>query len=115
MERQQEILFRIVSEAKGSYQHNSYPMTSLSSMQVGQMDPLLKLTVEQKLGNPNPSAFALSKPSLLNIQRSGHQATPISNHAQNVSNGTEMSGQTDSAVSLSQLLSEIYSSNIGKH
>ena len=115
MERQQEILFRIVSEAKGTFQNNQYSMTSPPPLPVGQMDPLLKLTVEQMLGNHNPSAFAPSRLFPVNNQRSGLLVTPVANQAQNVPRASETNGQADSTLSLAQILSEIYSCNIGKH
>lgn len=117
MERQQEILFRIVSEAKGNNQPNYYsmpPIPQMPSIPIGQMDALLKMTVDQKLVSPTSSAFAPSKPVPIGNHKLGGQITPSVNQSQSATINHESNGQADSGISLAQILSEIYSSNIVK-
>jgi hypothetical protein len=114
MERQQEILFRIVSEAKGNHQPSFYSMPPMPSIPIGQMDSLFKMTVDQKLGSPTTSAFASSKLMSLGNQRLNGQVTPNANQGQNTVKDQEGTAQVDSSISLAQILSEIYSTNINK-
>lgn len=112
MEKQQEILFNIVSESRNNSHRNSYPPAG--SLPLGsQMDPLLKLTIEQKLGNP--SAFRPSKPPTTLSQNPASQVSPAAVQPQNTLNGLQMGSLADNNMSLAQILSELYSGNLAKH
>ena len=115
MEKQQEILFSIVSESRNNAQRNSYSNQTMHTNPVlSQIDPYLRMGVDQKLGNSNPSAFRPSRPTSTSNQEVKVQVTPMSNQSQNPSKGFQGAGQTDNNMSHAQLLSEICSSIINK-
>lgn len=115
MEKQQEILFSIVSESKNNAQRQSYPpMNTPSNSLLYHIDPFLRMSAEQKVNPNNASAFKPSKPSLSPPQHSGAQVTPIAHQAQNGSNRLPIGGHGSNSLSHVQLLSEICSSILNK-
>lgn len=114
MEKQQEILFRIVSETKGNYQQGLYSLSSIATLSSGQTDPLLKLTVEQKFGSSNMSAFTPSRTSSIGVQRPIAQMLQAQNQIQNSSKGISIDMHPENTLTLAQVLSEIYKNNVGK-
>ena len=101
MEKQQEILFKIVSESKLNSQQNIY-----SPLSVNQIDPSFNLAAEQRLWGSNMSAFTPSKP--IAIQRPIVQMMPNTNLFMNTSKGFPADVYSENTTSLSHLLSEIY-------
>lgn len=115
MEKQQEILFSIVSESRNNAHRNSYPPQSIPMQQMSyQIDPFLRMSSESKLGSVSSSAFkqANGSPKVQNEQRqlitpTPHQA-PISPTHLSLSKGLQGSGNQH------QLLSEICATLMGK-
>jgi hypothetical protein len=114
MEKQQEILFRIVSETKGNHYPNLYSLSSITTLTSGQADPLLKLTVEQKFGSSNMSAFTSSRASNNGVQKPIAQMVQTHNQYQTPSKGLSLDMLPENALTLAQVLSEIYKNTVNK-
>jgi hypothetical protein len=114
MEKQQEILFRIVSETKGNYHQGLFSLSSIATLSSSHTDPLLKLTVEQKFGSSSMSAFTPSKPPSIGLQRPAAHMTHGQSHFQTAAKGLAVDMSAENAFTLAQVLSEIYKSSTNK-
>lgn len=115
MEKQQEILFSIVSESKNNLQRHSYPPQNVpvNSMSY-HIDPFMRMSSEQKPSSLVQSAFKPSKPgsSPTEIQRG--LVTPMPHQAQNTLNRFGVGRQGNNNLSQVQLLSEICNTLLSK-
>lgn len=115
MEKQQEILFSIVSENRNNMRHQSYPPQAMPMQQMNyQIDPFLRLSSENKVGSLSSSAFKPSKTSANSDQTSTPIVTPTPTHVQNNLHGLALGNQMNNGFSHAQLLSEICASLMGK-
>ena len=117
MEKQQEILFSIVSESKNKQTaYSPFSFQGLvSNVLTNQIDPITKVNEEQKPHSPTASAFKPSRSSQSGMQPSVIQVTPVSNKPSNPSIGLLGNGVPVNNLSHIQLLSELCSNIINKH
>jgi hypothetical protein len=112
MEKQQDILFSIVTENKKNVRHQSYPPQTVQvQQQMGyQIDPFLRMSSENKVGSLISSAFKPSNASPKLEQPVTSIITPTPIHAQSNSAGSILSNQMNTGVNQAQLLSELCAS-----
>jgi hypothetical protein len=112
MEKQQDILFSIVTENKKNVRHQSYPPQTIQVQQQMsyQIDPFLRMSSENKVGSLISSAFKPSNASPKLEQPATSIITPTPIHAQSNSAGSILSNQMNTGVNQAQLLSELCAS-----
>jgi hypothetical protein len=113
MEKQQDILFSIVTENKKNVRHQSYPPPQTIKVQQQmsyQIDPFLRNSSESKVGSLISSAFKPSNASPKLEQPVTSIITPTPIHAQSNSAGSILSNQMNSGANQAQLLSELCAS-----
>mmetsp|Transcript_20782 Transcript_20782/g.18409 ORF Transcript_20782/g.18409 Transcript_20782/m.18409 type:complete len:219 (+) Transcript_20782:27-683(+) len=114
MEKQQEILFSIVSESRNSAQRQAYQPPIIQTQPINyQMDQYMRLSSEQKIGGITTSAF---KPSTCSSSMDDPKmlVTPTPQLAQMSSVGLNMGAQVGNGISQTQLLSDICATLMGK-
>lgn len=115
MEKQQDILFSIVSENRNSMRNQSYPPQAMQMQQMNyQIDPFLRLSSENKVGSLNSSAFKPSKVSPNSDQTGTSIITPTPTHVQSNLHGLALGSQMHNGMNHVQLLTEICASLMGK-
>ena len=92
---------------------NHYMLSSVATLSTNNLDPQLSLSVEQRFGSSNMSAFTPSRPAA-GIQRPIVQMATNHSQTMNASNQQLNCIKLDSTPSLTQLLSEIYRCNVNK-
>ena len=114
MEKQQEILFSIVSEFRNPPQQQSYQPPLLQAQPVNyQAEQYVRINADSKVGGVLASAFKPSKSSP-RANESKEIVTPTPQVNQMSSVGLNMRGQMGNGISQTQLLSDICATLMGK-
>ena len=115
MEKQQEILFRIVSENKAQAGRQAFPPRNMGMGSMNfQIDPFQALSSEQQTEASNSSAFKPSKIAKVPVQGSKLHISPTAPQSQTVSEGFSAGFMGGNALSQVRLITEICSNLLGK-
>jgi hypothetical protein len=115
MEKQQEILFRIVSENKTQAGRQSYPPRTMGMGSMNfQIDPFLALSAEQPTEASNSSAFKPSKIVKVPTQGPKLHISPTAHQSQNNPEGFSTGFMGGNALSQVRLITEICSNLLSK-
>jgi len=114
MEKQQEILFSIVSESRNSANRQAYQPQVIPAQPLNyQVDQYVRLNPDTKVGGVVTSAFKPSKCSS-SVDESKNLVSPTPQLTQMSSVGLNMGGQIGGEISQTQLLSNLCATLMGK-
>jgi hypothetical protein len=116
MEKQQEILFSVVSgKSQNDAHRQSYPSRNMPvNVPNYHIDPFMRQSSEQKVEKHISSAFKPSKAIGVNSHLTRVQVSPTAHQSQNMPGAFSSGMSGNNALSQVQLLSELCSSILGK-
>lgn len=115
MEKQQEILFSIVSESRQNQQRQAYQPRMVPVTQMGyQIDPFLRMAQDRAQVDFSASAFKPSKTSSASDTQATRVITPVAHQPQSATARLSVNSQGSSTASHNQLLTDICSTIISK-
>ena len=109
MEKQQEILFSIVSEnnRNRSLSHPPYQQQVPLNSIVSQIEPVIKLNMDGRLGSPKNSAFKPSANAPEAVATASTVATPLVNQVSGVSAPATLANENLNSLSQLQLCQKL--------